>query len=251
MNALTFAKSRLIVRSRIAAERPLSGSRILIPTCIALLVVAASPAQAEDEDAQVWTSLTVSKSVTPKVDATLEVHGRFTDDVSRFGQLLIRPSLTYKLAHGWSLTGGYAFIRTRFAGAAPHEEHRLWEQVGYTFVQNKKTALSVGGRTRIEQRFRVGGDQVGWRLRQQFRAQLPLTATGSLRAVLWNETFVQLNDTDWGARSGVDQTRTFVGVGLPVGSRITVEPGYLNQIVYRPGPNRMNHIAALNIFARF
>lgn len=251
MNGPAFARFRLVERSRAAAERLLSGGRILVATSIALLMVAASPARAKDEDAQIWTSLTVSKAVSAKVDATLEIHGRFTDNVSRFGQLLIRPSMTYKLAHGWSLTGGYAYIRTRFEGAAPHDEHRLWEQVGYTFVQNKNTALSVGGRTRIEQRFRVGGDQVGWRLRQQVRAQLPLTKNGSLRAVLWNETFVQLNDTDWGGRSGIDQTRTFLGIGLPVGSRFTIEPGYLNQIVYRPGPNRVNHIAALNVFARF
>ena len=227
------------------------GRHILLPISVGLLAVAPSPAVASDEDTQIWTSLTASKAVSAKVDATLEVHGRFTDDVSRFGQLLIRPSVTYKLPHGWSLTGGYAYIRTRFEGAAPHDEHRLWEQVGYTFIQNRKTALSVGGRTRIEQRFRVGGDKVGWRLRQQLRAQLPLTATGSLRAVLWNETFMQLNNTDWGARSGIDQTRTFAGIGLPVGSVLTVEPGYLNQIVYRPGANRMNHIAALNVFARF
>lgn len=97
-------------------------------------------------------------------------------------------------------------------------------------------------------------------IRSSWHRQCPLllgsgapytTKNGSLRAVLWNETFVQLNDTDWGARSGIDQTRTFVGIGLPVGSRVTIEPGYLNQIVYRPGPNRMNHIAALNVFARF
>ena len=244
-------KMPLAGRFRGAAARLLIGGRILVPTSVALLAVVASPAQAKDEDTQIWTSLTASKAVSTKVDATLEVHGRFTDNVSRFGQLLIRPSITYKLAHGWSVTGGYAYIRTRFEGAAPHDEHRLWEQVGYTFVQNKKTALSVGGRTRIEQRFRVGGDQVGWRLRQQVRAQLPLTRNGSLRAVLWNETFIQLNDTDWGARSGIDQTRTFAGVGLPVGPVITVEPGYLNQIMYRSGPNRMNHIAALNVFARF
>lgn len=251
MDALTFEQFRLVGWARVAVERLLVAGRILVPTSIALLVVAASPAQASDEDAQIWTSLTISKSVSSKVDATLELHGRFTDDVSRFGQLLIRPSVTYKLAHGWSLTGGYAYVRTRFEGAAPHDEHRLWEQVGYTFVQNEENALSIGGRTRIEQRFRVGGDQVGWRVRQQVRAQLPLTKNGSLRAVLWNETFVQLNDTDWGARSGIDQTRTFVGIGLPVGSRVTIEPGYLNQIVYRPGPNRMNHIAALNVVARF
>ena len=251
MRTLRLTNPRSTKSAGVAAARLRRGRGILLPASVALLTLAASPARASDEDTQIWTSLTASKAVSAKVDATLEVHGRFTDDVSRFGQLLVRPSVTFKLAHGWSLTGGYAYIRTRFEGAAPHSEHRLWEQIGYTFIQNKKNALIVGGRTRVEQRFRVGGDQVGWRLRQQVRAQLPLTATGSLRAVLWNETFVQLNDTDWGARSGIDQTRTFVGIGLPVGPVITVEPGYLNQIVYRPGPNRMNHIAALNVFARF
>lgn len=225
--------------------------KLPLATACALLAATATPARADDEDAQVWTSLTATKAVSAKVEVALELHGRLTDDVSRLGQLLVRPGVTFKLPRGWSLAGGYAFIRTRLAGAVPDSEHRLWEQVGYTFIEHKRSALAVVGRSRLEQRFRVGGDETGWRLRQQLRAQLPLTATGSLRAVVWNETFVQLNDTDWGARSGVDQTRTFVGIGVPIGSGITLEPGYLNQIVFRPGPDRTNHIAALNVSARF
>ncbi|MGM9026870.1 DUF2490 domain-containing protein, partial [Campylobacter jejuni] len=67
--------------------------------------------------------------------------------------------------------------------------------------------LSITGRTRVEQRFRPDADGVGWRLRQQVRAQLPLKV-GPVRAVVWNETFVGLNTTSWDRHEGVDQVRT-------------------------------------------
>lgn len=220
-----------------------------LATVVALLC--AAPANASDHDAQVWTSITATKAVSPKVDATLELHSRYTDDVSRVGQVLIRPSVTYKLPRGWSVTAGYVYVRTRFADTLANDEHRSWQQVGYTFAANPSTGLSVTGRTRIEQRFRPDADGTGWRLRQQVRAQLPLATNSQLRAVIWNETFVGLNTTSWDRHEGVDQVRTFIGVSLPVRNGITVEPGYLNQTVFRIGPERVNHILAANIFARF
>jgi hypothetical protein len=92
---------------------------------------------------------------------------------------------------------------------------------------------------------------VGWRLRQQLRAQLPLTKAGPVRAVVWNETFVGLNTTSWDRHPGTDQVRTFLGVSLPVAQGMTVEPGYMNQTIFRIGPDRVNHVLAANIFARF
>ena len=214
-------------------------------------LIGATPALASDHDAQVWTSVTATTALSAKVDATLELHSRYTDEVSRLGQLLIRPSVTYKLPKGWSVTAGYVYVRTQFANTAANDEHRTWQQVGYTFVSNPERGLAVTGRTRIEQRFRPDADGVGWRLRQQVRAQIPLQASGTVRGVVWNETFVGLNTTPWDRHEGVDQTRTFVGVSLPVRKGWTVEPGYLNQTVFRIGPERVNHILAANIFARF
>ncbi|MEZ4404385.1 MAG: DUF2490 domain-containing protein [Kofleriaceae bacterium] len=66
-----------------------------------------------------------------------------------------------------------------------------------------------------------------------------------LRAVGWTEPFINLNQPAWAAR-GVDQWRTFAGLAVPVTPRVTVEPGYLNQVVVRPGANPVNHIAAVS-----
>lgn len=215
------------------------------------MLASAAPAWASDHDEQVWTSITATTAVSAKVDATLELHSRYTDEVSRVGQVLIRPSLTYKLPNGWSVAGGYVYVRTRFANTVANDEHRTWQQVGYTFAANAATGLSIIGRTRVEQRFRPDADGTGWRLRQQVRAQLPLPGGGPVRAVVWNETFVGLNTTAWDRHKGVDQVRTFIGASLPIAKGVSVEPGYLNQTIFRIGPERVNHILAANVFARF
>ena len=215
-------------------------------------VILASPgaAQAAEQDEQVWTSVAASTALGPQVDATLELHGRFTDGASRLGQTLVRPSLTYKLGGGWSATAGYVHVRNRPQGAVANTEHRTWQQVGYALYDPEGDGLLVTGRTRLEQRFRENADGTGWRLRQQFRLSVPIAPAGKLRALASNETFVGLNDTPWGQRSRVDQVRTFIGASLPLAEKLTFEPGYLNQIVIRTGPDRVNHIAALNLQVR-
>jgi hypothetical protein len=101
-----------------------------IPTAcfssVAAGLIAAAPASASDHDEQVWTSATATTALSPKVDTTLELHSRYTDDVSRVGQVLIRPSVTYKLPRGWSVTAGYVYVRTRFENTAANDEHRSW-----------------------------------------------------------------------------------------------------------------------------
>ena len=214
------------------------------------IVVGTIPAHASEHDEQIWTSMTGTTTLFDNVDATLELHGRYTDEVSRLGQVLIRPSLTLRLPRGWSATAGYVYVHTRFARTVANEEHRAWEQVAYIFKQDRATGLSISGRTRVEQRFRSDSEGVGWRLRQQLRAQVPLPGR-ALRVVVWNETFVGLNTTQWDRHKGIDQVRTFIGASLPVAEGITIEPGYLNQTVFRIGPDRVNHILATNVFVRF
>ncbi len=66
-----------------------------------------------------------------------------------------------------------------------------------------------------------------------------------------SELFWALNDTDWGARSGFDQVRSFGGVEVPVGGKSTLELGYLNQTINDPGgQRRMNHGVSIAAFIR-
>jgi hypothetical protein len=77
---------------------------------------------------------------------------------------------------------------------------------------------------------------------------VPLGSTG-WKAVGWSEIFFNLNDTDWGAQSGLDRWRNFVGVNIPLRDGVIIEPGYLNQYVNRAAGDQIDHVvsATLNV----
>lgn len=223
--------------------------KILISTSLFIGFFAASPhALAKDEDTQVWASTTLIKQLDPKWTAQMELHARFFDDVSGLGQRMIRPSVTYKLDNGLTLTGGYFHGLNNPVNGSSTIEHRLWEQVGYTFLHTDDVKLS--GRTRLEQRVVESRNDTGWRLRQQLRAEGPI-AKDKVDWLVWNETFVGLNETEWGQRAAFDQTRNFVGLNVPVTKHIAIEPGYLNQYVFRSDEDQMNHVGSVTVNVKF
>ena len=221
--------------------------RIWIPAAVALLAAAPAHAQTE-QNGQAWFAVNAVTALSDKVDATLELHTRVDDSLTGLTQLLVRPSVSYKLNPNLALTAGYLFFRHDPEAGRTTNEHRVWEQIGYTIL-SRPDGLRLTGRTRLEQRFREGGD-TGWRVRQQVRVEAPLHTASKVNAVVWNEAFFGLNDTGWGPRAGFDQTRTFVGLNLPLIDRVRLEPGYLNQLIARPGPNAMNHVLAVNFNVR-
>ena len=143
---------------------------------------------------------------------------------------------------------GYAYVRTDPETGRTTEEHRIWQQLQFAALRTKAGAPLVISRTRLEQRMIEGRDDTGWRLRQFVRLQVPIARKGAVQAVAFTEGFFNLNSTQWGARDGVDQWRTFVGVGLPVAKRMRLEPGYLNQRVFRRGEDRTNHVLSATLF---
>ena len=71
---------------------------------------------------------------------------------------------------------------------------------------------------------------------------------------IWDEVFLNLNDTDWGANNGLDRNRIFGGIGWKPNSLdyCKAEVGYLNQFIYRKSAtDRMDHLLSLNVFFNF
>lgn len=206
---------------------------------------------AQADDTQLWSLNVVQGSFGSRGRWYAEVQPRVTDDVSRRGQLLLRPAIGLRLSSRVEALVGYAYVRTDALEAPTVKEHRLWQQLQWTAL-DRPGGLRITGRSRLEQRVVEGDLDLGWRLRQQLRAQHPLArGRGAPAAVLWTEPFLQLDDTRWGARSGIDQWRTFAGVAIPVGRRLTLEPGYMQQRVAQPGRDRVNDIVSVNVFVRF
>ncbi|MBX8846548.1 DUF2490 domain-containing protein [Sphingomonas melonis] len=213
----------------------------------ALLLGAAQPAVAED-DTQAWAAVIASGTVRGDLFLWLEGQARAIDDVGGGSQLVLRPAIGARIGRDAHAVVGYAYVRTDPETGRTTEEHRIWQQLQFAALRTKAGAPLVISRTRLEQRMIEGRDDTGWRLRQFVRLQVPIARKGAVQAVAFTEGFFNLNSTQWGARDGVDQWRTFVGVGLPVARRMRLEPGYLNQRVFRRGEDRTNHVLSATLF---
>ena len=177
-----------------------------------------------------------------------DTHYRLRDDTDGFNQSIIRPGLGLKLAEDQALWAGYAWIVTSPILGDNVDEHRFWQQWTATPAVGDFRFLH---RSRFEQRWVETGDDVGMRWRQMHRAQRILTNCPQWSLIGWNEVFFNFNDTDWGAQTGLDQNRAFIGVGFKrcAHSPVRTEVGYLNQFVNdQRGTDRMNHILSINFF---
>ncbi len=207
-----------------------------LTTTVALVV--ALPATAQD-DRQVWSAAFASGPVQSggKLLVWFDGHARFRDEGDQLDVTIVRPGVGWRVSPRLDLWAGYAHVTLRRPGP-DGEEHRAWQQATYPIAEIAGGRLT--GRTRLEQRFREGGDDTGWRLRQFVRWSRPIDGS-DVSVVVSNETFVAFNDTDWGQADGYDQNRAFVGLGWQATPRFRLEGGYMNQhIASATGPDRQN-----------
>lgn len=210
----------------------------------------ASPLLAQTaHDEQAWVNLTALGSVSGDLVYFAEVQPRFGNG-ARLDQLLLRGAIGWKLSPSATLYQGYAHVVTAIEDGRDLNEERSFQQL--SLALGKPLGGELSSRTRLEQRWRSNGSDMGWRLREMLRYEHPLEpGSDAVNGLAWTEAFVAFNDTDWGARSGFDQLRTFVGaeVGLPGAS--TLEVGYLNQTINQTaGRTRMNHAASVTLWYR-
>jgi hypothetical protein len=220
-------------------------SHFLLP--FAILATPLSAATQQDE--QFWFNGTVMGSLKGDLLYFAEVQPRFGDGLSRLDQLLLRPAIGWKVSDAVSTYLGYAHVVLPIDNGRDRNEERIFLQLSWTLGDLASGTLS--SRSRLERRRLSDGDDTGWRARQMLRFVRPLTDPQRTRALVSVEGFAAFDDTDWGARSGFDQLRSFVGVEVPLKGKSTIEVGYLNQLVNRTaGDLRVNHVASLSLFIR-
>lgn len=216
-----------------AAGRPCRGADRALLAALAL-VAWAGPVRADQT--QVWLAGTVTAGIAHEgnVRLWLDTQLRSRSSSDEVDVSVIRPGIGIRLAPGVEAYAGYARVTTHRPGRDVLED-RIWQQIGYPL--GRLGPVSFSGRNRLEQRMRTNAGQTGWRFRQSFRATAP-TGLGSLALVASNETFIGLNDTRWGQRSGLDQNRGFIGVSMSPARFARIEAGYLALRINRgPGPD--------------
>lgn len=215
----------------------------LLALTLATSVGLTTPAVAADHDVGVWSAVLSAPDLGEgRARAWLDVHAR--RDGSRF-LAIVRPGVGLDLTDRTSAWIGIGWIPSVPDAAGTTHELRLWEQV-MTGV-DLTDRFRLGSRTRFEQRRLIDDADPGFRVRQFVR--LGATPRESQRAslVLWDEVFLGLNKTTWGAVSGLDQNRLFVGAALPVSHGGRVEVGLLHVTIPRDDLG-LNWIAAFNWF---
>lgn len=225
--------------------------RLLFPFAAAATLCAAASASAETvHDEQIWANFTAMGALRGNIVYFAEAQPRWGDGAGRLDTVILRPAVGVKLSPNMTLYQGYARVVTPRNNRTDLKEDRSFQQL--TWVMGKPWGGEFSTRTRLEQRWRSDGDDLGWRARGMARLEVPIEPGSKIAALGYSEVFMAFNDTDWGARSGFDQLRTFVGAEIGVGGgKSTVEAGYLNQFVNQPaGRSRMNHVLSLTFFLR-
>ena len=202
----------------------------LIAALMTTVLVVAPTAHADDD--QTWVAVNASGAAAKGSPflVWLDMHHRSFTSSSERDVTIVRPGLGYRVSPTLDLWVGYAWVTAARDGRDVREE-RFWQQATYPLGEFLGGQLS--GRTRLEQRTRDGNAEVGVRLRQQLRYAYRFQDS-PFGVVAWNETFIGLNETQWGQPSGFDQNRLFAGLSFSQASNLRFEAGYLNQFVVGP-----------------
>ncbi len=224
--------------------------RVITALCLAFPAFYGSAWADTEEDGRIWFNLNAQGKLPAEGwNWYAEIQPRWRDEGAHLDSVLLRPALFYKLSAKSSIWLGYANVTNHPAGRSASEENRLWQQYTYNF--DPFQTFTLQNRTRFEERRLEAGDDTGYRLRQMMRVSKPLASNPAVALVVWDEFFINLNDTDWGAHAGTDQNRLFLGASWAANPTVKLEMGYINQYVNTQQLDRMNHILSTTLGLTF
>jgi hypothetical protein len=205
------------------------------------LAAFAVPAHAEEG---LWLQAVAQGPVSGKLVTWLEVQQRYSasTDIT-----ILRPAIGVQLNPRVQLLAGYQYQLNDRQDRPDIREHRLWQQALIRLAGKPGKAVLLS-RTRLEQRFIENQGDDTMRVRQFVRGQVWLDERWSLIAA--GEAFIGLEDTSWGQREGLEQTRLFAGAGYAITPRLTLEAGLQDQRLIREGPDRTNRTVNISLFYR-
>ena len=199
-------------------------SLISFRTLLALLApLLANPAQAAEEDLQLWGFITAVVPVDDDTTATFELSPRLREGTE---QLQSRASLDFAVTPQVDLGGGVVWV----------EFDR-----GHEFRTYQQAELSLGRvqfRTRIEERFLAGAERAQLRVRPRVQYALPL-APGLRAAANVEYLYVVRSDVP-GEPDRTDGWRFGLSASYRASPHIELGAGYV--AIYRPRPDRPDRL---------
>jgi hypothetical protein len=237
----------------IARFRPVAFASRAAPAAwtgaVLLLALHAMPAHAQNTDAQIWTGANANFTLNDHTEAGIESILRVSDSKEGLYEAELGVSMTWKVAKGIKLQIAYVQVPSYSeSGVITRREYRPRQQIAFGNIASFWGG-TLSGRMRVEERFVSTSDEMGVRLRPQIKYVLPFRTGHKTALVLYDESFIPVNDTDWGQNAGFDRMRNFVGITTPLAKKIDIEMGYLNQYIFGKDGKRdeMDHVASLTL----
>lgn len=225
--------------------------KVIILLFVAFIsIVQSLNASAVEEDGRAWINLQANGPTgIDKLRWYVEVQPRLREELKERDQFFFRPAMYYAIAPKTSVWLGYVYARTYASNPVTESEHRYWQQLLHEF--EPINGVRVRSMTRFEQRNFEAASDTGYKLRQRLTLNFPIENYPNLSTLLFDEYHLNLNETDYGARSGFDQNRLFAGMAWKASNQTLVEFGYLNQYVNRRNEDAMNHVLAATVYFSF
>ena len=222
--------------------------KTLTTSLVALIAAtAATPALAKS-DTQYWQTILVNAKLTADVVLSNETVFR-SGDAKGFYEIENNFSVGKKLNKTVTVWLGYTFDPQYSHGTFTRREHRFRQQVNFDNVATLGK-VKFSGRLRLEERWREGLAGTGWRLRPQVKATVPLA--GKVTLSLANEDFINLNNTVFQTKDGLERMRNSISIGVPLGKHFAIDVGYLNQHGFvSNGPDTSDHVITTGLTASF
>lgn len=210
---------------------PIRFAMLLAATCAAWQP---SKAQANPEDTQFWLVGFARGKIGDDVYLTVDSSYRWRDPEFGADQQTFRVSVEKSLDRDVRIGGGMSLFQT--GGVSEYRPHQ----------QFRYAAEGLDLRTRFEQRWFDGADQVELRIRQ--RVQYTRAIAPRLDAFGSAEWFGIVQSRRDSGRRGTEQVRSIVGVAFKVSDRLDIAPSYLLQVTPRPGvPDAISHVPQLTL----
>ena len=173
------------------------------------------------------------------------------NNLTEINRVLLTSIVGYQVTPHVSVWQGYTYTPGWNAQTNDRrDEHRLFQQV---LVENKWKQVTWSSRSRLEERFIENTDSsTAYRLRQLFRAQVPITKNKKWSVVAADEYLVNLNTVPNAVKAGYNQNILFVGVNRQLNKNFNVEAGYGLQTINRINiADQFNHIIQVQLNYRW
>jgi hypothetical protein len=209
-----------------------------IATLLAVTLAAWQPSKAwaQDEDVQLWQFFNLTGDLDKDTRLTIDATQRWREDARGGEQQTLRVTMEQTVAEGVRI-GGAVFEAGGVTELRPHQQ--------VVFTRGRFEL-----RTRLEERFFDGADQVELRLRQRVQYNQPLG--DGWRASVGGEWLGLLQGRNDGQGASTEQWRAQAGIAYRINQRLELGANYWLLVFPRGGqPARTTHVPQTVVTYRF